>query len=228
MPWSRRTHQHREKTRDIRPAGLTRELGEGPNNDQLLPTSDSELGVRPRRRRRRSHSHERQDDPRRAIIGIWIIILSLVGGGVFWFVSEASPKRGVIDIPGIDLPDELLPSLIRPKAPTAKDAPANNRYSNGQGAPQDYVEVVKRYRLAADQGDAFAQYNLGYMYSNGQGVPQDYVEAHKWYNLAASRYRASEKEQRELAVKNRELLASKMTPAQIAEAQKLAREWKPQ
>ena len=58
------------------------------------------------------------------------------------------------------------------------------------------------------------------MYDNGQGVPQDYVQAHKWYNLAAA---SGNKD----AVKNREIVAAKMTPAQIAEAEKLVREWKP-
>jgi TPR repeat protein len=58
-------------------------------------------------------------------------------------------------------------------------------------------------------------------------VPQDYVQAHKWLNLAASRFPASEKENRDKAVKYRDLATAKMTPAQIAEAQKLAREWKP-
>lgn len=65
------------------------------------------------------------------------------------------------------------------------------------------------------------------MYYYGPGVPQDYVEAHKWYNLAAARFSAAEAEQRESAVKNRDIIAAKMTPAQIAEAQRLAREWKP-
>jgi uncharacterized protein len=65
------------------------------------------------------------------------------------------------------------------------------------------------------------------MYDEGRGVPQDYVQAHKWYNLAASRFPTSAKEFRDRAVGNRDAIAAKMTPAQIAEAQKLAREWKP-
>ena len=84
---------------------------------------------------------------------------------------------------------------------------------------------MKWYRLAAEQGDAPAQYNLGVAYATGQGVPQDYVQAHMWFDLAASRF--SEAEQRDHAVKNRDLAASKMTPAQIAKAQRLALEWKP-
>ncbi len=46
-------------------------------------------------------------------------------------------------------------------------------YDNGRGVPQDYQEALKWYRLAAEQGNAIAQYNLGFMYDNGEGVPQD-------------------------------------------------------
>ena len=53
------------------------------------------------------------------------------------------------------------------------------------GKPQDDGMAVKYYRLAADQGFAMAQYNLGNSYYNGQGVPQDYAQAVKYYRLAA-------------------------------------------
>ena len=98
-------------------------------------------------------------------------------------------------------------------------------YDEGQGVPQDYAEAVKWYRKAAEQGHARAQNNLGAMYYKGRGVPQDYAEAHMWFNLAASRFPPGE--DRDKAVENRDLLAEKMTPAQISKAQKLAREWKP-
>ena len=97
-------------------------------------------------------------------------------------------------------------------------------YASGQGVPQDYNQAASWYRKAADQGDADAQFNLGFMYSNGQGVPQDYVEAYKWFNIAAAY--SADKEVRDDATKNRDLVAEKMTPEQIAEAQKRAREWK--
>ncbi len=100
-------------------------------------------------------------------------------------------------------------------------------YANGQGVPQDYTQAIKWFRLAAEQGYASAQYHLGLMYATGEGVPQDYVEAHKWLNLAAARFSASEKEDRQKAVNNRDVVAGIMTPAQVAEAQRLAREWKP-
>jgi uncharacterized protein len=53
-------------------------------------------------------------------------------------------------------------------------------YENG-----DYATALKEWRPFAEQGDAFAQFNLGWMYKNGEGVPQDYQEAAKWYRLAA-------------------------------------------
>jgi uncharacterized protein len=61
------------------------------------------------------------------------------------------------------------------------------------------------------------------MYRDGQGVPQNYVAAHMWFNLAAVRGGIGDKD----TAKNRDTVAAKMSPAQIAEAQKLAREWKP-
>ena len=92
-------------------------------------------------------------------------------------------------------------------------------YAKGEGVPRDYAEATKWYRKGAEQGDAIAQLNLGDMYEKGQGVPQDYVLAHMWLNLAAA-------QGIEFAGEFRDLLAKKMTPAQIAKAQRLAREWK--
>ena len=50
-------------------------------------------------------------------------------------------------------------------------------YENGEGVAKDDVEAVKWYRKAAEQGDAYAQHNLGLAYSYGSGVVKDYVEA---------------------------------------------------
>ena len=91
----------------------------------------------------------------------------------------------------------------------------------------EYATALQLLRPLANQGDARAQYNLGVMCENGQGGPQDYVAAHKWFDLAASSYHTAAAEARDKAVKNRDATTKKMTAAQIAEAQKLAREWKP-
>ena len=97
-------------------------------------------------------------------------------------------------------------------------------YDNGKGVPQDYQEAVRWYRLAAEQGDDYAQSNLGVMYATGKGVPQDYVQAHTWINLAASRTTTGKAGDYRLA---RDSLAERMTASQVAKAQRLAREWQP-
>jgi TPR repeat protein len=93
-------------------------------------------------------------------------------------------------------------------------------YSNGQGVPKDDAQAMKWYRLSADQDNAIAQAALGALYANGQDVPRDYVLAYMWSNLAAARGNA-------LGEKNRDtVLAPRMTPADISEAQRLSSEWK--
>ncbi len=110
--------------------------------------------------------------------------------------------------------------------PLAEQGDANaqfnlgSMYEYGDGVPQDDTEAVRWYRLAADQGYAKAQSNLGLMYEYGEGVPQDDVQARMWLNLAAA-------QGDELARINRDRLTKQMTPAQLVEAQRLAREWKP-
>ena len=105
----------------------------------------------------------------------------------------------------------------------AGDAKAQNSlgamYDNGRGVAQDYAAAASWYRKAADQGYAKAQFSLGQMYRQGQGVAQDYVQAHEWFNLGATSGNAT-------AVMSRDIVASKMTPAQIAEAQRLASAWR--
>ena len=93
-------------------------------------------------------------------------------------------------------------------------------YDNSRGVAQDYKQAVYWYAKAAAQGNADAQSNLGAMYVGGQGVVQDYVQAHMWFNLAASKGNDSGR-------KNRDIIEQRMTPQQIAEAQRLAGEWKP-
>ena len=89
-----------------------------------------------------------------------------------------------------------------------------------RGVPQDDAEAVKRYGRAAKQGDAEAQLLLGIMCYEGQGVPQDYVQAHLWFSLAAA-------QGDDTARKKRQIVASEMSLEEIAEARRLAREWKP-
>ena len=85
-------------------------------------------------------------------------------------------------------------------------------YNSGRGVPQDYTQAFIWYRLAADQGYAAAQYNLGVLYDTGQGVPQDDVEALKWSNLAASRATGDHQTRYADA---RDVVVKEMPPAQI-------------
>jgi TPR repeat protein len=101
-------------------------------------------------------------------------------------------------------------------------------YDTGRGVPHDDGEAVEFFRKAADQGLALAQANLAICYGTGQSVPKDLVQAYQWLTLAIPRFRAPEAQNQQNAITLRDLLATKMTPAQIAEAERLAREWKPQ
>ena len=98
-------------------------------------------------------------------------------------------------------------------------------YGDGLGVPQDDQQAASWFRKAAEAGHTKAQVLLGLSYQTGQGVHKDIVQAHKWLNIASAYERS--KEEKKWAVEARDSLASKMSPQQIAEAQKLAREWKP-
>lgn len=92
-----------------------------------------------------------------------------------------------------------------------------NMYYTARGVPQNYPEAMKWYRLAADQGHLPAQYSLGKGYALGEGVSQDLVEAYARYSVAATgRFTSGDKE--------RDAVASKLTPDQLAEGQKRATE----
>ena len=115
------------------------------------------------------------------------------------------------------------------KAAEAGNAKAQNwlawMYYYGKGVPQNNQEAVRWYVKAAEAGHTIAQVSLGKMYELGRGVPPDTVQAYKWYNLAAAK--TTSKETRTRIVERRDELAQQMTRQEIAEAQQLAREWKP-
>ena len=93
-------------------------------------------------------------------------------------------------------------------------------YENGEGVPRDFAKARLWYEKAAVQGEAKAQFYLGIQSAFGEGGPLDLVQAHMWYSLAAGNGNAH-------APGYHDDLARQMTAAQIAEAQRLAREWKP-
>jgi TPR repeat protein len=93
-------------------------------------------------------------------------------------------------------------------------------YFTGDGATRDVLLAQSWFRKSAEQGNSPAQRSLGFCYADGTGVPRDLVQAHMWFNLAATH--GDEK-----AAKDRESVAARMSPQQIEDAQKLARDWRP-
>ena len=91
-------------------------------------------------------------------------------------------------------------------------------YAKGEGVSKDAAEAVRWFRLAAEQGNAAAQSNLGLMYAIGKGVPEDGVTAYAWLNIAAEQGQSSANE-------GKEHVAKHMTQSQVAKAQKLSREY---
>jgi uncharacterized protein len=134
-------------------------------------------------------------------------------------VSAADFKKGVAAYKTGD-----YATVLREWKPLAEQGDAKSQYNlgiiyrKGIGVPQDYKQAVKWYRKAANQGHAPAQLNIGFMYAKGHGVPQNYKKAHMWFNIAFENGL-------KLAIKNRDVIAKKLTPADISKAQAMAREW---
>ena len=98
-------------------------------------------------------------------------------------------------------------------------------YDTGRGVDKDPKEALNLYRQAANLGLPAAQLNLGVAYAEGRGLPKDPVEAHRWFNLASGA--AEDDNTRNNATRNRDVIGATMTPAQVEQAQALARDWKP-
>jgi uncharacterized protein len=88
-------------------------------------------------------------------------------------------------------------------------------YFKGLGVPQNFATAFKWYELAAAQGDIPSQIDLATKYKNGAGIGKDYVKAHMWLNIAAM-------DGNKAAQDDRDWLATKMPPDQVARAQELA------
>jgi uncharacterized protein len=93
-------------------------------------------------------------------------------------------------------------------------------YLDGHGVPQSPVEAANWFRRAAEQDYPQAQHNLGAMYGSGQGVKRDLVQAYKWLNICAAKGNAG-------CVTQRDLIAKKLKPGQVAEGQRLATDFSP-
>lgn len=185
---------------------------------------------------------------RAALIALALILSAAPLSADTWDDAMAARKHGDF---------ETAARLFRMLAEQGNAQAQNNLgylYARGAGVPQDYAEAVKWYRKAAEQGLARAQHNLGYMYARGAGVAQDFAEAAKWYRKAADQglaraqnnlgylYAKGEGVARDDVLAHmwfdlaadqdypharriRDLVAGRMTSEQIAEAQRLARDW---
>ncbi|KAA3628859.1 MAG: hypothetical protein DWQ09_06475 [Proteobacteria bacterium] len=107
------------------------------------------------------------------------------------------------------------------KAAEASDPAAQYRLAklhlDGQGLPQDYAMAANWLERAARQNWQPAQQELGRIYFSGLGTKPDYVKAHLWWNLAAARGDT-------LAGNYRDIVARRMSPTQLVEAQRMSRE----
>lgn len=103
------------------------------------------------------------------------------------------------------------------KGDAASQTALGSLHYMGRGVPHDHAEALRLYRLAAETGYPTAMFNLGLFYFDPHGEP-NFVKAHKWFNLAADKgmQEASWRLGR---------VADMMTAEQIAEAQRMAREW---
>jgi len=102
-------------------------------------------------------------------------------------------------------------------------------FEKGASSYQNYPEAAQWYRICANSGSWQGQMSLGGFYIEGKGVPKDMVLAYMWLNLAAAS--APQNALVSMAsniAKERDQLAAMMTQEQIAEAQRLSREWKPE
>ncbi|MCX8501333.1 MAG: tetratricopeptide repeat protein [Alphaproteobacteria bacterium] len=99
-------------------------------------------------------------------------------------------------------------------------------YYHAEGVTQDYAQAVGWWRKAAEQGAASGQFGLGILYANGQGVQKDLYNAYIAFSLAAMNGDQMVVERRDLAVKYREDLQSKLNPSDRVAAQKRVSQWK--
>jgi uncharacterized protein len=108
--------------------------------------------------------------------------------------------------------------------PEAQFSLGKNYEAGRSGLKKDFAEAASWYRKSAEQGNPYAQASLGILYHSGKGLPHDDLQAEMWFIIAAN---GVEKNDRETVVEMRDSVAAHLRPERVAEAQRLAREWKP-
>ena len=123
-------------------------------------------------------------------------------------------------------PPGRLPLKERAAAgdPEAQFSLGKNYEAGRSGLKQDYAIAASWYQKSADQGNAYAQASLGILYHSGKGLPHDDVRSEMWLIISADHV---DKGDRDTIIEMRDSVARHLTAQQVAEAQKLAREWKP-
>ncbi len=149
----------------------------------------------------------------------WLTMAADAGDSLaqYWLASKYATGFGVAE--NVKEAVRLYELAAKQGDPDAQVA-LGNHYSEGQGVLQDFERAFSWFQRAAALGNGTGMHNLGVMLAKGEGTPRNYVEAHKWLNLASGIGEA-------YSAEARDALAQVMTPAHIAEAQRLAREWRP-
>src|SRR5580698_7873832 len=108
--------------------------------------------------------------------------------------------------------------------PEAQFSLGKNYEAGRSGLKRDYAEAASWYRKSADQGNVYAQASLGILYHSGKGLPHDDVQAEMWFTISAGH---APQNDRDTIAEMRDSVAAHLTPEQLNEARRLAREWSP-
>ena len=140
--------------------------------------------------------------------------------------AQAQVNLGVMYADGQGVPQDLVTARgWYEKAAAQGHAVAQyylgRMYFKGESVSKDYTKARQWWEQAAAHGNSWSQVNLGWMYLDGQGVPMSLVQAYMWLNLAVA---YSTGDEQKFAVKTRDDIAHQMTPAQIAEANRLTQQ----
>ncbi len=146
-----------------------------------------------------------------AVLGDHHKIVSAIAAPFVLIAITAAAVAGALEDGYSALNDGNYPAALQLFRPLANE---------GNVSALKAIAIINDYCLAADKGNGLARFSLGFIYERGLGLPQDYVRAYMWFSLAAAQGTKGAEEWRER-------LAARMSPAQIAEAQRLAREWSP-
>ena len=134
--------------------------------------------------------------------------------------SEAQNNLGFMYYHGEGVPQSYAEAvkwyrLAAEQGHASAQSEMGNMYADGEGIPENDAEAVRWFRLAAEQGYAPAQHNLGNMYAGGESVPQNNLRAYVWWSVAAVQGREDSRN-------NRDIVAGKLTPEQLAQGQDMA------